>query len=48
MIDSIRHTAPSTSIAMPTFRRGYNARMNVLKVAQRYNGVIELVRTLQE
>jgi hypothetical protein len=48
IIDSIRHTAPSTSIAMPTFRRGYNARMNVLKVAQRYNGVIELVRTLQE
>jgi hypothetical protein len=33
---------------MPTFRRGYNARVNVLKVAQRYNGVIELVRTLQE
>jgi hypothetical protein len=48
MIDSIAHTAPSMSIAMATFRHGYNARMSTLEVEKQYKGVIELVRTLHE
>jgi hypothetical protein len=48
IIDSIAHTAPSTSIAMATFRHGYNAWMSTLEVEKRYKGVIELVRTLHE
>jgi hypothetical protein len=47
-IDSISQIATSTSIAMANFRRGYNARMDVHEIDKRYNGVIELVRTLQE
>jgi hypothetical protein len=48
IIDSIQHIAPSTSIAMANFRRGYNARMNVREIDKRYKGVLELVRTLKE
>jgi hypothetical protein len=48
IINSIHHIAPSTSIALSNFRRGYNARMNMFEVEKRCNGVIELVRTLQE
>jgi hypothetical protein len=47
VIDEIDQVAPSTSIAMANFRRGYNARMDVREIDKRYNGVIELVRTLQ-
>jgi hypothetical protein len=48
IIDSIQHIAPSTSIAMANFRRGYNVRMNVREIDKRYKGVLELVRTLKE
>jgi hypothetical protein len=47
LIDEIDQVATSTSIAMASFRHGYNARMDVRETDKRYNGVIELVRTLQ-
>jgi hypothetical protein len=48
VIDSIHHIALSTSTALSNFRRGNNTRMNMLEVEKRCNGVIEVVRTLQE
>lgn len=47
IIDGIRELATSTSIAMASFRRGYDARLNVHETEQRCTGVLELVRTLQ-
>ncbi|KAH8716731.1 heterokaryon incompatibility protein-domain-containing protein [Phaeosphaeriaceae sp. PMI808] len=47
LVDEIKEVATSTSITMANFRRGYNARMDVGDTKRRYNGVIELVRTLQ-
>lgn len=47
IVDEIREVATSTSIAMASFRRGYDARLNVHETNQRRTGVLELVRTLQ-
>lgn len=47
LIDELCDLAISTSSCTPNFRRGYNARVNMKNIDERYAAVIELVRTLQ-
>ncbi|KAH7405911.1 heterokaryon incompatibility protein-domain-containing protein [Phaeosphaeria sp. MPI-PUGE-AT-0046c] len=47
IIDEIHEVAESTSIAMASFRRGYNARLDKHETENRRTGVLELVKTLQ-
>lgn len=48
VVDEVDEVAHSTSIAMPSFRRGYYARQDIRESEARRTGVIKLVRTLQE
>lgn len=47
LVDEIHEVATSTSIAMASFRRGYNAVNDQSASEPRRTGVLELVRTLQ-
>lgn len=47
IVDEIFELATSTSIAMPSFRRGYNPRLDVNETDGRRTGVLELVKTAQ-
>jgi hypothetical protein len=47
LIDTLCDVASSTSIAMASSRRGYNARMDFQESKNRRTGVLELLRTLQ-
>ncbi|KAH3987350.1 hypothetical protein HBI25_001550 [Parastagonospora nodorum] len=47
VVDEVDEVAQSTSIAMPSFRRGYKARQDTIESEHRRTGVLNLVRTLQ-